>query len=54
MMLNGPEEIDRAFEVIAKARAEGVIVQGPFSTKHVADLALKYRLLSATNFRSFP
>jgi putative ABC transport system substrate-binding protein len=54
MMLNGPQEIDAAFEAIAKAHAEGVVVQGPFSTKHTADLALKYRLLSATNFRSFP
>ena len=54
IMLNGPHEIDGAFEAMGKAHADGVIVQGPFSTKQVADLALKYRLASATNFRSFP
>jgi putative ABC transport system substrate-binding protein len=54
MMLNGPHEIDGAFEAIGQARADGVIVQGTFSTKQVADLALKHRLVSATNFRSFP
>ena len=54
MMLNGPHEIDDAFEAMARAQAGGVIVQGPFSTKQVADLALKHRLASASNFRSFP
>ena len=54
MMLNGPDEIDGAFEAMEQAHADGVIVQAPFSTKHVADLALKQRLASATNFRSFP
>jgi putative tryptophan/tyrosine transport system substrate-binding protein len=54
MMLNGPHEIDGAFEAMGQARADGVIVQGTFSTKQVADLALKHRLASATNFRSFP
>ena len=54
MMLNGPHEIGGAFEAMEQAHADGVIVQGPFSTKQVADLALKHRLASATNFRSFP
>ena len=54
MMLNGPHEIVGAFEAMEQAHADGVIVQGPFSTKQVADLALKHRLASATNFRSFP
>jgi putative ABC transport system substrate-binding protein len=51
---NGPHEIGGAFDAIEQAHADGVIVQGPFSTKQVADLALKHRLASATNFRSFP
>jgi putative tryptophan/tyrosine transport system substrate-binding protein len=54
MMLNGPQEIGGAFEAMEQAHAEGVVLQGPFSTKQVADLALKHRLASATNFRSFP
>jgi len=53
MMLNGPHEIDGAFEAIEQVHSDGVIVQGPFSTKQVADLALKHHLASATNFRSF-
>ena len=54
VMLNGPQEIDGAFEAMGQAHAEGVIIQGTLSTKQVADLALKHRLASATNFRSFP
>ena len=53
MMLNGPHEIDGAFEAIEQVHSDGVIVQGPFSTKQVADLALKHHLASATNFHSF-
>jgi putative ABC transport system substrate-binding protein len=53
IMLKGPNEIDRAFETIEQARADAVIATGVFSTKQVADLALKHRLASATNFRSF-
>jgi putative tryptophan/tyrosine transport system substrate-binding protein len=53
MMLKGPDEITRAFDVIAEARAGAVVMQGTFSTKQVADLALKHRLPAATNVRSF-
>jgi len=53
MMLNGPDEIDQAFETMEKAHAGAVILPGTFSTKQVADLALKHRLAAATNFRSF-
>ena len=31
MMLNGPHEIDGAFEAIEQVHSDGVIVQGPFS-----------------------
>src|SRR5215471_12500806 len=50
----GHTRFDGAFEAMAQAHADGVIVQGPFSTTQVADLALKHRLASVTNFRSFP
>jgi putative ABC transport system substrate-binding protein len=52
-MLNGPSEVDGALEAIEKARAEAVIAQGTFSTRQVADLALKRRLALVTIFRSF-
>ena len=54
LMLNGPHEIDGAFAAIEKARADAVVVSATFSTKQVADLALKHRLAAATNQRSFP
>jgi putative tryptophan/tyrosine transport system substrate-binding protein len=53
MMLKGPDEIARAFDVIEEARAGAVVMQGTFSTKQVADLALNHRLPAATNVRSF-
>lgn len=53
MMLGGPDEIDTAFATIEKARADAVVVQGTFSTKQVANLAIKHRLAASTNFRSF-
>jgi putative ABC transport system substrate-binding protein len=53
IMLKAPDEIDQAFEAMEKAHAGAVIATGVFSTKQVADLALKHRLASATNFRSF-
>ena len=53
MMLKGPDELTVAFDVIEKARADAVVMQGTFSTKEVADLALKHRLPAATNVRSF-
>ena len=53
IMLKAPDELDSAFDAIEKAHANAVIATGVFSTKQVADLALKHRLASATNFRSF-
>jgi putative ABC transport system substrate-binding protein len=47
VMLNG------AFEAMENARAEAVIAQGTFSTRQIADLALKHRLALVTIFRSF-
>jgi len=53
LMLNGPDEIAGAFDVMEKARAGAVVMQGTFATKQVADLALKHRLPSATSVHSF-
>jgi putative tryptophan/tyrosine transport system substrate-binding protein len=53
LMLKGPDEITRAFDIIEEARAGAVVMQGTFSTKQIADLALKHRLPAATNVRSF-
>jgi putative ABC transport system substrate-binding protein len=53
MLLNGPNEVDSAFEAIEKAHAKAVIAQGTFSTTQLADLALKRLMALATVFRSF-
>ena len=53
VMVHGPNEIDAAFADMRKAGADAVVVHGSLSTKQVAELALKHRLPSATQSRSF-
>ena len=53
IMLNGPNEVGGAFDAIEKARADAVVLQGSFATRHVAELALKHRLAAATSLPSF-
>jgi putative ABC transport system substrate-binding protein len=52
-MIRAPEEIDAAFASMTKVQADAVVVQGIFFAKTVADLAIKYRLPSASVLRSF-
>ena len=47
------DEIDTAFASMARAGAEAVVVQGGFSTRPVAELAIKHRLPAATTPRAF-
>jgi ABC-type uncharacterized transport system substrate-binding protein len=53
IVVRGPEDIDSAFAAMRTAGAGAVVVQGSFSTKAVADLALKHRLPTATVPRAF-
>ena len=53
MLISGPDKVDEAFAAMENARADAVVLDGSFSTKHVADLALKHRLAAATTPRSF-
>ena len=53
LMLREVGEIDAAFAALKKGRADAVVMQATFSTKHVADLVLKHRLPASTNQRSF-
>jgi putative ABC transport system substrate-binding protein len=52
-MARGPDDVEAAFAVMTQERAEAVVVQGIFFSKAVADLALKYRLPSASLLRQF-
>jgi len=52
--VSGPDkDIDRAFEAIARGRADAVVIQGSLSTKRIADLALEHRLPAASSTRAF-
>jgi putative ABC transport system substrate-binding protein len=53
MVVRGPDEINAAFAAMKKDGAGGVVVQGSFSTRNVAELALKHRLPAATVPRAF-
>jgi putative ABC transport system substrate-binding protein len=53
MVVRGPDEIDAAFAAMKKGGAGGVVVQGSFSTRNVAELALKHGLPAATVPRAF-
>lgn len=52
-MARTPEEVEVAFGTMAEQRAQAVVVQGIFFSRTVVDLALKYRLLSASVLRQF-
>jgi putative ABC transport system substrate-binding protein len=52
-MARGSEEAEAAFAAISRERAEAVVVQGIFFSKTIAELALKYRLPTASVVRQF-
>jgi putative ABC transport system substrate-binding protein len=52
-MARGPDEVEAAFVRMKDEGAEAVVVQGIFFSKTVADLAIKYRLPSASVLRQF-
>src|SRR5262245_1762885 len=52
-MARGPEEVEAAFATISREGAEAVVVQGIFFSKPIAELALRYRLPTASVVRQF-
>jgi len=52
-MARGPEEAEAAFATISQEAAEAVVVQGILFSKTIAELALKYRLPTASVVRQF-
>jgi len=52
-MARGSEEAEAAFAKISQEGAEAVVVQGIFFSKTIAELALKYRLPTASVVRQF-
>ena len=52
VMVRGPEEFESAFETFVRER-DATVVQGSLGIKSVADLAIKYRLPTASTSRGF-
>src|SRR6266508_2229426 len=53
VMIRGPEEAETAFATMVRNRADAVVVQGSLAFKSLTDMAIKYRLPTASTTRSF-
>jgi putative ABC transport system substrate-binding protein len=53
VMVRGPDELEAAFAVVVKEKADAMVFQGSLPTKRMADLALSHRLPAATGLRPF-
>lgn len=53
VMINGPDELERAFVAMERERADAVVVQGALAIKPLTDLAIKYRMPTASTTRAF-
>jgi ABC-type uncharacterized transport system substrate-binding protein len=51
--VRAPNELDEAFEVMTKQKADAVVVQSIFFPDSIAGSAIKYRLPSAAVLRSY-
>ena len=53
VMVSGPEEFENAFAKMVQERADAVVVQGSLAVKPLTDMAMKFRLPTASSTRSF-
>jgi ABC-type uncharacterized transport system substrate-binding protein len=53
VIINGPDELERAFVAMERERADAVVVQGVLAIKPLTDLAIKYRMPTASTMRVF-
>jgi putative tryptophan/tyrosine transport system substrate-binding protein len=53
LMVRGTDELEDAFETMARERVDAVVVQGSLSIKAVTDLAIRYRIPAASTGRAF-
>jgi putative tryptophan/tyrosine transport system substrate-binding protein len=53
VMVRGSDEFDSALQRMVKERADAVVVQGSLAVKSLTDLAIKYRLPTASTPRAF-
>jgi ABC-type uncharacterized transport system substrate-binding protein len=53
VMIHGLDELDNAFTTMERERADAVVIQGSLAVKSVIDIAIKYRMPSASTARAF-
>jgi putative ABC transport system substrate-binding protein len=53
VMIRGADEADTAFATMVRDRADAVVVQGSLAVKSLTDVAIKYRVPTASTTRSF-
>jgi putative ABC transport system substrate-binding protein len=53
VMVRGLDEVEAGFSALARDRADALVVPGIFFANTIADLAIRYRLPSASVLRSF-
>jgi ABC-type uncharacterized transport system substrate-binding protein len=53
VMIRDPDEAESAFATMVKERADVVVVQGSLAVKSLTDMAIKYRLPTASSTRAF-
>jgi len=53
VMVNGPDELENAFATMVRERADAVVVKGSLAIKSFTDMALKYRVPTASTARVF-
>lgn len=53
VMVRGPDDFENAFATMVRERADVVVVQGSLAIKPVTELAIKYRLPTASSTRAF-
>jgi putative tryptophan/tyrosine transport system substrate-binding protein len=52
-MIRGPDELESAFTTMMKERVDALVVQASLVSKPLIDMAIKYRLPTASTTRSF-
>jgi len=53
MRIREPDEAESAFVAMVRERVDAVVIQGSLAIKSVTDLAIKYRLRTASSTRTF-
>ena len=52
-MIRGPDELESAFTTMVKEQVDAVVVQASLAIKPLTDMAIKFRLPTASSTRAF-